>query len=807
MKTHIIVSSLACAITCLGVNPAWAAPPIEQIDPQSAGYEKQLDEAVKNMKRNANAKALAKRKGPLYFLTIEEKTRIEAVDQIVVPIEPLQPNDAAQALADACAVAPTARALASSTAAPTRSLVLTNNDLASGKFSQELLALEPLAVPGRTAANETLRQHAEIVDDVCKGIRDKNLTPEHVEFLRAVLGDHLDELKVFSGLAKQASNPSFDLFSSLHQTLGTGQSLAASTALTGIATTAFEGLAEFLIDRAKEEVLSFVKDEFVTKICEADPGVFIPETCAALESLDSSMAVSAMGATLHASAVDDLAVLPDRLLVLAWQKDEDVAYPGTVLRATMPLFTKDKARRNPLEYVASLYLADAIDCESTSTTGAGDKICGDVMAGLRLSSAVLRIALESELGSTTNIANEHKAIAQLFALETAINGMPEKARKRLKAASDASVKWSTWSPTDTTLQFDSATINTTTQRWDDVMDAAAELEALYDGLRTASMTDQEVDILPLVQDTVEMLTTTLVSLDLVGPAHPLGTHLQGIDSVVELVSDIQREDWAQAVRSTIRLVQYVVNTAAASKTVAAGEVQQDIDVLARYIGVIAEIANADSSADVNAILQAAFPAGGYKRKYLEPSVAINGFLGVYGGGIRHWQLGADNKVDQGQLTPEFALFAPIGVHLTGPVGTNAKRPHYLGALLGVLDLGAITTSKWLEQEVNPKRATLDENEMPDMGTVQTELTEPAKINFAGLVSPGAYLTWGIARSPFVLGAGASFVPFAQKRTNTERDSAGDIEATDERHLTAIRFGVFLAVDITFASFGLGGKRR
>jgi hypothetical protein len=54
----------------------------------------------------------------------------------------------------------------------------------------------------------------------------------------------------------------------------------------------------------------------------------------------------------------------------------------------------------------------------------------------------------------------------------------------------------------------------------------------------------------------------------------------------------------------------------------------------------------------------------------------------------------------------------------------------------------------------------------------------------------------------VFGFGASVSPFAQKRTITRRDAADEIESTSEKFLPAFRFGIFLAVDITFVSFGL-----
>jgi hypothetical protein len=266
---------------------------------------------------------------------------------------------------------------------------------------------------------------------------------------------------------------------------------------------------------------------------------------------------------------------------------------------------------------------------------------------------------------------------------------------------------------------------------------------------------------------------------------------------VSVAEELSNEQWSQA---TLALFSFSVELveAHADEADEAARFDRQLDKLRRYLPLFIEIANAQSSGDVAAALDAAFPAGGYKLKYRQPAVSVNAMLGAYGGGLYGYDLSADGNASPGLSNGEFALYAPIGVHLTKPVGHSRAKPWHLGMMIAVIDVGGLTTSKWV------KETTLSFDEA-DGGTTEVTLGEPANFNIAGLVAPGGYFTIGVASSPFIIGFGASYSPFAHQLTTTAYDSAGDQVDTDSQYLGALRFGAFVAVDITLVGFGLRAR--
>ncbi|KIG15309.1 hypothetical protein DB30_05736 [Enhygromyxa salina] len=600
-----------------------------------------------------------------------------------------------------------------------------------------------------------------------------------------------------------------------YETPGKSASALSVSSLGALGKTVFEGLAEFLIDRAKEEVLAYVQEQLVERLCadDADPRAFIPTTCDTLLSIDSTLSLAAIGASLHASIVQDLAVLPDRTLVLAWMQVPDVAYPGTLARVIIPLVQAAQTRTSPLDFAASLHASPPLDCETLAPPGheSGDQKCADTMAVMRMASMLAYAIISEQSAVSSQLDPQFLTLAVAFTLERRFATLPSVAQQRILA------------------ELGAARFEIQPGQLGDLGDSVIELQQIADLQRAiAERADAVVDIGPILNAEIYGfaavanrqlalagrhalgLLATVSPGEVEGPERAvvgasaasavtlrpwmrtLDAELAHADDYIELAEAFADEDWARAALGTIQLTLTLIEAREPGRS---AKFAARLSAVRRYIPLFVELGTASSSDEVNLALQSAFPAGGFKRKYRQGAVSINGFLGVYGGATVSNQLDANNELAWGQTGGEFAMFAPIGVHATGPVGVGRKRPWHLGALVSVVDLGAITTSKWLEQQTN---APVDTSN----GTRQTELGEPAAFNVAGLLSPGAYFTVGIANSPFVLGAGLSLNPFGHKRTITGRDSVGDIESLDNTLLPVLRFGAFFAVDITFVSFGL-----
>lgn len=80
---------------------------------------------------------------------------------------------------------------------------------------------------------------------------------------------------------------------------------------------------------------------------------------------------------------------------------------------------------------------------------------------------------------------------------------------------------------------------------------------------------------------------------------------------------------------------------------------------------------------------------------------------------------------------------------------------------------------------------------------QEDASTASEVDFISVLSPGAYLKFGIGRTPFVFGAGLAYAP--NLRGYIYKSTAP--EATTEKEIfSAMRFGMFVAVDVTIFPF-------
>jgi hypothetical protein len=761
----------------------------------------------------------------LSWLSPEGRARIEQVEPFVVVAEPVAKDSFASQLGTMCAryqgwsygeAESAAEIQAMSEGEPLAGRVAS---LASTGTTEEILALA-----------KELAGAIEGLEQICDRVRAGAVMPDDLTFLRGVYrnehelrrflrhlaqiyekaGDELGALLEAEG-PQEAEAQAFITRADIEFS-GTPHGAFSTTSLGALAQTGFEGLAEFLVDRAKEEAMAYLREQLVERICseQGDPILFIPETCELLTTADPSLSISAIGAALHAALLEDLELLPDRVLVLAWEQVPEVAHTGTGVRVLMPLVRSARERTSPLEFVASLHGASAMDCETLAGPGhqSGDERCADTMAVLRLASMVTHVvASQTTTTKKTQRAElRYLSLAVALGLEQRFAELPSEAQARVLAA----LGWERFEFQSSQLVALDAVVSRAEElvpRLEQTIDSLAD--SVSQGLRPAIL-DEEMYRLATTAtaDLTELARLTLVYAEATKSGAKPGAEVElsawqaSLDAALEHLPDLfgfaqsyADRDWATGTLATISLAIELIEEHAGNPGEAeAQRYAERLQALRRYLPLFIEIANAKSSDEVNAALQAAFPAGGFKLKFRQGAVSINGFLGVYGGGTVSNELLADNELHWGRVGGEFSLFAPIGVHATRPIARHKPRPWHWGMLISAIDLGGITTSKWVEEQVNPRTSAMDGS--------QTEIGEPAAFNLAGLLAPGAYLTLGIAKSPFVLGAGVSVNPFAHKRTITRYDSAGDVEATDEKYLPVLRFGAFLAVDITFVSFGL-----
>lgn len=182
-------------------------------------------------------------------------------------------------------------------------------------------------------------------------------------------------------------------------------------------------------------------------------------------------------------------------------------------------------------------------------------------------------------------------------------------------------------------------------------------------------------------------------------------------------------------------------------------------LLDKYGNLLVTIADAKDSDQILAVLEkTAAPVQSYRLKRASRvfSASINMYPGFAFG--REYQL--DEKGDFTDNYGQVAAFTtPIGLSLNW----GLKRLGTLSAFVSVLDIGAVTAFR-LRDTVSV---------LPDL-------------KWKNVYAPGAYVMWGIPRSPLTLGAGVQYGPALR---TVDVVNGIDIKAS---HL---RYGVSLTVDV------------
>ncbi|MFM9949731.1 MAG: hypothetical protein ACKV1O_17475 [Saprospiraceae bacterium] len=157
----------------------------------------------------------------------------------------------------------------------------------------------------------------------------------------------------------------------------------------------------------------------------------------------------------------------------------------------------------------------------------------------------------------------------------------------------------------------------------------------------------------------------------------------------------------------------------------------------RYGTFMANIVEAESSEEAKKAIEAiALPPGSYSiKRQSKFSVALNGYVGIFGGGeyIRN----ANNN----SLSNNFGITAPVGFSFSwGNIWSKKMRPWSLGFSVPIIDLGAVASYRFS----NPDKDNAAE-------TVPT-------IQLKHLVAPGLFLEVGIGGTPLTFGVGSQVGP-------------------------------------------------
>jgi hypothetical protein len=189
-------------------------------------------------------------------------------------------------------------------------------------------------------------------------------------------------------------------------------------------------------------------------------------------------------------------------------------------------------------------------------------------------------------------------------------------------------------------------------------------------------------------------------------------------------------------------------------------------VLIRTGSFMSSVSSAKNSEDIsNAIEATVLPAGSSRHKReVAWNISLNGYIGPYGG--HEWI----KNINSNQKVNTYGLLAPVGIAFSRGC---FWRKSSATLFISVIDVGTVASFR-----------------AKDSGTSQVPI-----IQLKDIVAPGAFLFYGIPKTPLSFGAGYQFGP---RIRNTDVPNAGELYH---------RFSVTLTVDIPLLNFASWQAKR
>lgn len=578
------------------------------------------------------------------------------------------------------------------------------------------------------------------VRDVCGKLTDfGKLTAEDIDMVRAFRDDAELSARATSLSAKLNSLSEKVDPRSLAGQVGQGEiGVLATPALGALGPKLVEGLGEFLVTRAKAEAALYLKKHLTSTVC-ADPRVapYLENLCRVLTTLDPKLPLNAVGSVLRSAAERDLERLPEMGLMLGERDD----------RAAIALFALSFIRevregRHALELAASYHELACVSSAPIFSARVDPIVCG--------SSRIIHAIIAQKEWSRSATAGRSSKAANALALSVMLT------YERMSGGSPV---------------LDGALLKSVQPTLLGVLESAAPVATQIFNLYKDPSKFGTLDRVNVTMRTLALLEGVGLVAQCVIPTARTACHqgpiLANLDLVVDFTERLFARDMPGVMTSGTALLASLRSAAPPGA----------LDNLYEVLPLVTEMANASSSKDVAAAIEAASaPVGSYEAKFERATVAVNAFVGgSFGAEVVKPSASFDSA-------PVIGVFAPVGLHITKPF---YDRSMHGGVMVSVFDLGTVVSAR-LESETvqDPSGETTTVDAAPTVGVAQ-------------VVSPGLYLTLGIARAPIVIGFGAALSPDLRQAV-TKRQATEDVVRSED--LAALRIQGFLAADLTLLPF-------
>lgn len=321
-----------------------------------------------------------------------------------------------------------------------------------------------------------------------------------------------------------------------------------------------------------------------------------------------------------------------------------------------------------------------------------------------------------------------------------------------------------------------------------VIDIEQQSQALRFKKATQSSSLSFRDYYPFIRSSVDLFNT-VINTPVIGPERhrladlheDLGRVTTISDESLSLYENIFVKEYGNAILNATELMKILTHQDTPPENKLAEKARtrnlRGINAVFRYGSFMASMLDAQTSEQVKAILKSTtLPPGSSRiKREVVSSFTVNSYLGIAGG--RDYLLNAPTGLEASALGA--ALSVPIGL-------TYSFSPSFLknsssfSIHVPMLDLGAITAYR-----SNPDGNTVDINNLPEL-------------EWKNLFSPGAYIIYNFANSPFSVGFGGQYGPQLRQL---------DQASGTPTFVNSARFPMgFFSVDVPFYNLHTGARK-
>lgn len=488
------------------------------------------------------------------------------------------------------------------------------------------------------------------------------------------------------------------------------------------------GFTDFLVDRAKQEARLYLQDELTNHFCEEKNKVWFRNTCNVLTMLkNSNYSMSGASALLRTSIRDDLRNYPDSRFQTLYDADSKKNIKYLYARLAFAIYRESRGSRDISEIIGGLAepgAAKSTICSPANNvcTSEVDKISSKAKVYWLLSEN-LRM-LRAHLGTQYNNNRE-------IALRYAVAG----------AALDSQ-----------DIQRVANSLIKIISLLDVVQNYRQQIENL----------EAQADLGKTNQANLTMrLRATLTGITTLGKIETVFctsnpdqcADLSALQAASSLAQAVLEEDFSRII------LEAVTFEAGGQSPDCTAEADKQNMLCTKYFPLMVQLASAQSSADMQQIIEvAAAPAGSYREKFNSDSLtSITALAGIAGTQEQYGMKGAPAAAFRWQP------FLPVGVQHTWKLG---EKYGVGGLFVSLIDVGTLAMSRQGDNTVSDNSNT----------------------GWAQVFSPGIYGTYNLpCAHPIVIGLGVARTPKLVTTNTGEQVSSTRIQA-------------FLALDLTLFAF-------